>query len=204
MLDQQDTEYFDLGGALMYDPCIGAFDVQDDMVTLPFVEANNNILNYNESWLADLAALDESCGYADFREQYLVYPPSGVQPPLPESTGDCAVWNSAYYAAYATNPCFNVYQPTFSCPLLADPLGYPTDLQYTYPGLPIYFDRADVKKAMHAPDIQWLECAANDVLVAKGPGGIATGGPEGYGDDSLDPIQYVLPKVIEATNRVLV
>lgn len=73
----------------------------------------------------------------------------------------------------------------------SDPLGYPTNLAYSYPALtPLYFDREDVKIAMHAPlDVQWSECS----------------GPVFVDDDySLDPIQHVLPKVIEATNRVLV
>jgi carboxypeptidase D len=51
---------------------------------------------------------------------------------------------------------------------------------------------------MHAPEHEsWAEC--------KGPvflGG--SGGPESEGDLSADPIQKVLPQVIEATNRVLV
>lgn len=151
--------------------------------------------------------------YADLpsvREDYMHYPPSGTQPPLAEPTGKCALWTEAYYAAYATNPCFNVYEIGFTCPLLSDPLGYPTDLQYQYPELyPVYFNRTDVKKAMHAPmDVEWLECAAEPVFKGKG-GGIYTdsspgsGGPEGYGDTSPDPIQGVLPRVIEATNRVL-
>lgn len=78
---------------------------------------------------------------------------------------------------------------------------------------------------MHAPmDVDWLECAAEPVFIGKG-GGIyndaspgsgtsmqpyykygllmSSGGPEGYGDTSPDPIQGVLPRVIEATNRVL-
>ena len=40
-------------------------------------------------------------------------------------------------------------------------------------------------------DVEWLECAPHDVF-KKGV------------DSSLDPIQYVLPRVLEATNRVLV
>jgi carboxypeptidase D len=61
----------------------------------------------------------------------------------------------------------------------------------------VYFDRDDVKLAMHAPmDVEWAECA--------GPVFVGEGGPEGEGDLSLDPIQHVLPQVIEATNRVLV
>lgn len=51
---------------------------------------------------------------------------------------------------------------------------------------------------MHAPmDVKWSECAAKPVF--KG-----SAGPEQRGDTSLDPIQYVLPRVIEATNRVLI
>lgn len=62
-----------------------------------------------------------------------------------------------------------------------------------------YFNRKDVKAAMHAPSTaQWTECANNAVFTG------GSGGPEQEGDFSLDPIQKVLPQVIEATNRVLV
>ena len=194
----------------MYDPCIGAFDAQNDIQVLPFIEQNNNVLNYNQSFIEYLTDLDEECGWKKYREDYMHYPPSGMQPPLKEPTGKCALWSDAYFAAYAMNPCFNVYEIGLQCPLLSDPLGYPTDLQYQYPGLSnVYFNRTDVKKAMHAPmDVDWLECAANPVFLGKG-GGIyndespGSGGPEGYGDTSPDPIQGVLPRVIEATNRVL-
>lgn len=52
---------------------------------------------------------------------------------------------------------------------------------------------------MHAPDyVNWAECSAEPVFVG---GDI---GPQGEGDTSPDPIQGVLPRVIEHTNRVLV
>jgi carboxypeptidase D len=84
------------------------------------------------------------------------------------------------------------------CPILSDPLAYPSDLQYQYPGMGgIYFNRTDVKKAMHAPlNVDWGECT--------GPVFAGEGGQYGLGDLSADPIQKVLPKVIEKTNRVLV
>jgi carboxypeptidase D len=161
------------------------------------------VLGLNASYLAQLEELDKSCGYADFRDTYLTFPPSGVQPPKfsnqssDSSDAACDLWDQAYYAAYAPNPCFNVYQVSGSCPLLSDPLGYPTDLQLSPPGLPVYFNRSDVKKAMHAPEnVEWLEC--------KGPVFVGDGGPQDEGDLSPDPIQSVLPRVIEATNRVLV
>jgi carboxypeptidase D len=54
-----------------------------------------------------------------------------------------------------------------------------------------------VKKALHVPvDSDWALCT--------GPVFVGEGGPEDLGDSSLDPIQAVLPRIIEATNRVLV
>jgi carboxypeptidase D len=157
-------------------------------------------LGLNESYIAQLEALDKECGYADYREKYLAFPPAGVQPPSffnYSSDGDCDTWGLSYSAAYAPNPCFNVYEIGTQCPLLSDPLGYPTDLQYSYSGLPVYFNRSDVKRAMNAPhNVEWLEC--------KGPVFVGDGGPQSEGDLSPDPAQSVLPRVIEATNRVLV
>ncbi|OCL14791.1 serine carboxypeptidase [Glonium stellatum] len=201
MIDRCDEDLLDVSGALVYDPCIGSYIyAQNQAVAVPFVQQNNNVMGFNKSFLADLAALDESCGYAAFREQYMTFPPSSVQPPKYfNSTSDvaCDVWGMSYTNAYAPNPCFNVYEISLQCPLLSDPLGYPTDLQYAYPGLPAYFNRTDVKQAMHAPlDVEWRDC--------KGPVFVGDGGPEDEGDTSPDPIQHVLPKVIEKTNRVLV
>jgi carboxypeptidase D len=67
-----------------------------------------------------------------------------------------------------------------------------------------YFNRTDVKKALHAPlDVSWSECGEHEVFVGKFHHGVGAG-PEGENDRSADPIQHVLPQVIEATNRVIV
>jgi len=201
MLNRQDPTHFNLSGILTYDPCIGSYVyTQQEAVAVPFVQQFNNVLGFNDSFMADLNASHYSCGYASYIDQYLVFPPNGTQPALyfnSTSDADCDLWDDVYFSAYGPNPCFNVYEIGSQCPLLSDPLGYPTDLQYSYPGLPVYFNRTDVKKAMHAPlDVSWLECS--------GPVFIGEGGPEDEGDSSPDPIQGVLPRVIEATNRVLV
>lgn len=201
MIDRCDEDHLDLSGALMYDPCIGEYVwAQQQAVAYPFIKEHNSVMGFNQSFMNKIAELDQSCGYAEFREQYMAFPPSGVQPhKYFNSTSDagCDIWNTGYYEAYHPNPCFNVYEIGLQCPLLSDPLGYPTDLQYSYPGLPVYFNRSDVKAAIHAPmDVEWIEC--------KGPVFLGEGGPQNEGDLSKDPIQYVLPKIIEKTNRVLV
>ncbi|KAH8694948.1 putative pheromone processing carboxypeptidase [Talaromyces proteolyticus] len=198
-IDQNDTEYFDLKGAMVYDPVIGAYTTaQEEVPTYPLVEANNNLFNFNETQLATLKELHQSCGYEAYLEKYLTFPASGVQPVLEEANSTCDILDLALEYALGINPCFSIYEISTSCPLQWDVLGFPGSLSYLPAGATIYFDRADVKKALHAPpNTTWTECAGN-VFVG------GNSGPEGLGDLSLDPIQHALPKVIEHTNRVLV
>ena len=55
--------------------------------------------------------------------------------------------------------------------------------------LPLYYDRADVKAAIHAPNVPWQECAPIDVF------------PKG--DASPPAVFSVLPSVIEKSNRTV-
>ena len=59
------------------------------------------------------------------------------------------------------------------------------------PDAPVYFNRADVKAAIHAPaDVDWTECAGINVF------------PQG--DSSLPSAFTVLPNVIEKSNRSVI
>lgn len=56
---------------------------------------------------------------------------------------------------------------------------------------PIYFNRTDVKKVIHAPlDVDWAECSEISVFP--------------HGDASLPPALTVLPSVIEKNNRTVI
>lgn len=164
--------------------------------TKPFIQRNNNVMGFNKSYLVDLATLDGSCGYAAFREQYMPSSlPASNHPnisiPLAMPNVMSGVWATP---TPAPEPLFQRLRNRHAMPA---PLGYPTDLQYAYPGLPIYFNRTDAKQAIHAPmDVERLEC--------KGPVFVGESGPEDEGDSSADQIQHALPKVMEKTNRVLV
>ncbi|KAJ9620999.1 hypothetical protein H2203_007586 [Taxawa tesnikishii (nom. ined.)] len=205
MLDANDTEFYNLSGALVYDPCIGAFEyVQEEVVVVPFVQENNNLLNFNASFMADLESLHQSCGYADFIDRYMKFPPTEQQPAVNSHTvnATCDVFDLIDQAAFAPNPCFNIYEINQMCPIVMDVLSFPTQLVIENPGKGTYFNRTDVKQAIHAPlDVSWAECANQNVFVGNS---YNLTGPEGEGDTSADPIQHVLPQVIEATNRVLV
>ncbi|KAL4794239.1 Alpha/Beta hydrolase protein [Aspergillus venezuelensis] len=205
LLDQQDKEYYDLSGALVYDPCIGQHDyVQEEVPAVPFVLENANLFNFNQSFLDELTSLHESCGYKDFIDEYLTFPASGVQPTKffnYTSDAACDVFDIIINEALTINSCFDVYEVNLMCPLLWDVLAFPTILAYQPDGASVYFDRADVKRAIHAPaNVTWSQCSNQAVFI----GGDGYGGPEQEGDLSANPIEKVLPQVIEATNRVLI
>src|SRR5271155_4367757 len=200
MVDKNNTNYFDISGILVYDPCIGEFvTVQEQIPTLQWVKNNHLNLNLNDTFMAELEAVDKECGYTGYLDHYLVFPPAGQQPELYfnySSNSGCDINTLAQDGILEVNPCFNPYWAIQQCPILWDVLGSTGILAQTAPGTQIYFDRADVKKAMHAPNISWTECS--------GPVFVGHGGPQGEGDLSPDPIQHVLPQVIEHTNRVLI
>ena len=178
--------------------------VQQEVPIVPFVQANNNILNFNSTFLAQISALHESCGYAEWIDQYLVFPASGVQPAVFFNDSNllnasCDVFDMLDHAAFAINPCFDVYSINEQCPLLWDVLSHRTQFDYIPDGATVYPNRSDVKAALHVPQsIHWT--LDNPIPVYVG----GNTGPESQGDTSADPIQEVLPRVIEATNRVLV
>lgn len=205
MLNENNKTYYDLSGALMFDPCIGNFEyVQEEVPVVPFVLANNNLFNFNASFLSQLEMLHQNCGYATYIDKYLTFPPPGNQPPFfmnftNQTDLNCDVFDLVNEAAFDPNPCFNIYAITEMCPIAWDVLNFPTELNQAQNGS-AYFNRSDVKKALHAPDIPWYECSIHPVFV-----GNASSPPEyGEGDYAADSIQAVLPQVIEATNRVLV
>lgn len=144
----------------MYDPVMGSYvHGQQEVPVVPFVIKNNNVLCLNDSFLTHLQILDQSCGYADYRNKYLTFPPPGRQPAKffnlsSPSDQACDLWNFANNAALLANPYANVYQIATYCPLPSDPLGFPTDLMYSYPGLTVYFNRADVKYPCMLPQTQ--------------------------------------------------
>ena len=175
---------------------------------MPFALENNAMLNLNSSFVNSISSLHESCGYADLINTYLTFPPPGNQPAAyfnqssdsPNAT--CDLFDAINSAAFQVNPCFDIYEINLACPLTGDVLAFPTELVVESPNAVFntetYFNRSDVKQAIHAPEyINWAECANEPVFVGEG-------GPQDEGDLSADPIQKVLPQVIDATQRVLV
>jgi carboxypeptidase D len=164
--------------------------VQEQVPTVPFVQANQQFFNFDSQFMSQIESLHNTCGYSDYISKYLTFPPPGNQPRLTDPKSGCDVFDMVYNQAQSINSCFNIYEVNQTCPTPNDPLSGNTP----------YFNRADVKAALHAPsNSQWTECSNNAVFT-----GPFNSGPEHEGDLSADSIQHVLPQVVEATNRVLV
>ncbi|KAF2840231.1 alpha/beta-hydrolase [Patellaria atrata CBS 101060] len=190
MLDQEDTTYYNLTGTLIYDPTMTYSAIEQQIPVVPYVDRWQGLFNLNESFLEDIHNRADECGYTDFYDTYLTYPPPGPFPTLPpnDTAPGCDLWTDIYYAASLTNPCFDIYQIATTCPLLWDVLGFPGSFGYIPDGAFVYFNRTDVQKAINAPIQEWEECS-NGVL------DIDTSTPPGLG---------VLPSVIERSQRTII
>ena len=200
MLDAEDKTYFDVSGVMMYDPAIAQIDLLQSIPVVQFVDYWGGLFPFNETFRASLNARDEKCGYSAFLSEHLVYPPKGHLPSLLPSNfdngttvPDCLkIFYDVLEAALLVNPCFDIYQVATTCPLLWDVLGFPGSMPYVPEGASVYFDRPDVKAAIHAPpSVSWAICAEQPVFVDNI-------------DASPESSLTVLPRVIDATQNVII
>ncbi|KAK0191664.1 alpha/beta-hydrolase [Armillaria mellea] len=183
----------DLKGIWIADPTIGWDVVQEQIPAVDFVHKYEGVFAFTKDFLSELDAKAAACNYTGYTETFATYPPKGLLP-LPgrsiEADRGCDLWNTIFNAALTINPAFNIYRIFDTFPVLWDVLGFPgsfEDIQLS----PLYFDRQDVKEAIHAPvDVEWTECSNIDVF------------PQG--DSSPPPSFTVLPNVIEKSNRTVI
>ncbi|KAI1270659.1 alpha/beta-hydrolase [Xylariaceae sp. FL1019] len=196
MLDKNDTTYYDMNGMLIYDPVIGNGIVQDALTTVPFVDFHSNLFPFNQSFSKTIHQQHLECGFQDYMDTYLQFPPPGPQPSNFSDTvsDECAsIWGVVTDEILSPNPCFDVYQVATTCPLLWDVLGFPGSITYSPEGAgPLYFDRTDVKEAIHANVSKtWTECSEINVFV-NGT------------DNSAPTIEKAIPQVVDATQNVII
>jgi len=184
-----------LQGIWIADPSTSYDIVQEQIPALDIVRANPNLFALNSTYMTYLESQNEKCGYEGYAEKYLQYPPSGPLP-LPngtsEYTDECDLFTAIFNAALLVNPAFNLYRISDTWPVLWDVLGFPGS--FPNQQSPIYFNRTDVKEAIHAPvDSNWEECSSINVYNTS----------SGYGTNPPSGLS-VLPNVIEKSKRTLI
>ena len=139
--------------------------------------------------MKDIHSRADKCGYTEFINRNLVFPPPGPFPEPPDMNAPgCNVFGDIFDAVSLVNPCFNIYHVATTCPLLWDVLGFPGSKEYTPDGAKVYFTRPEVQKAINAPIGDWSECSGGVLETDNSP-------PAGLS---------ILPSVIERTKRTII
>lgn len=150
--------------------------------------------------MAQIANSSKECGYDEYIDKYLTFPPSGSQPRGCEGPGvnsqcddylpGCDVFGLVTNSIVDINPGFNIYQVAQVLPVPDDVLGFPYSQMFLPPGRHIYFNRKDVKRAIHAPtDVDWKICEDTSVFAT--------------GHDHSEPSSYrEIPNVLDRTRNV--
>ncbi|OAL20240.1 hypothetical protein AYO20_11512 [Fonsecaea nubica] len=187
MIDQNNTDFYNVAGIQINDPSIGLNSVLNEVPAVTHMNNYANVFALNDSFVAAINKRAEDCGYIEYMENALTFPPKGkFMEPVNASNPDCFIWEDILFAELYVNPCFNFYHLTDYCPFLNDELGFPS----LGNGPNNYFNRSDVQTAIHAPPTDYVICG-DDTLFPKG--------------DQSDPSSFTaLPHVIEHTNNVIV
>src|SRR5690606_8017071 len=91
MLEAEEPEYFDVGGVMLFNALYGKLPLSQDIPAATLVDRWPDAFPFNESYNEALHAAADECGYTQYLDDFLVYPPSGEQPAdLPGRTEDGA------------------------------------------------------------------------------------------------------------------
>ncbi|KAM0545352.1 hypothetical protein ACHAPJ_011424 [Fusarium lateritium] len=194
MLKKKNKKYFNVKGALMYDPVMPySNDLGFDHAAFPaFHRYWENLFAIPDETKKVLEQDNKKCGLDRYLEKHLAYPPPARPWPKVQIEG-CDIVAHFDQVAGAINPCFNPYLISNTCPVLWDVLGYPS-IAYTPPNATVWFNKPDVRKAIHAPQShpEWKACQ----------------GPvfAGSGSDNYDGSQHEkrFQTLVQRTNNVLV
>lgn len=102
--------------------CFAGFG--QDLPAVDYAIENQETLGLNDSFMADLIEVAKENGLYEFTERNLKFPPEGHVYAPEEFSADFQPWATVYYYTNLTNPCFDVYQIEYKCPVPADPLGF--------------------------------------------------------------------------------
>jgi carboxypeptidase D len=72
-------------GSLFYDPVISSGAVQDDIPSAQMVDYWKPMFNLNDTFLKSLNDASDKCGYTDFINTAMTFPPAGPLPAPPQS-----------------------------------------------------------------------------------------------------------------------
>ncbi|KAK4082263.1 uncharacterized protein Triagg1_2075 [Trichoderma aggressivum f. europaeum] len=195
-IDANDTDHYNVAGLIIYDGFLTEKAVHFSVPVLPYLSRHQFELPLDDNELSRVRTISEECGFDEFYDRYLTFPPSGMQPAIDSvknlmpnftsiSTETCIDFQHIVgLKVSVANPCFNPYNILEYCPTAYTPINDDAP----------YFNRSDVKTAIHAPaSVTWQKCKQ-----------YVFGTANGYDDNSLPSGLEHLPQVIETTQNVII
>lgn len=85
MLDANNTEYFKVKGVQINDPSINHDDTLMYAPAAAYAREWANIFNLNSTFMDRINNASATCGFDDFMENSLQFPPKGLLPTAPSS-----------------------------------------------------------------------------------------------------------------------
>jgi carboxypeptidase D len=207
-ITHNDTEYYNLKGIAINNPIIGDDTIQGQVTVLPYTHAFNDLFYLNATFLNAMDNYASYCNYTSYLNKYFTFPPPqhpflNLPDPYQSPTYECDVFDYIYSAILELNPCFDIYHITATCPHLFSQLGIVNPGDYHPPNSTIYFNRTDVKTALHAPvDSDWMQCT--DVNVFANKPNRSTDYEDGFDLSPGPATNGVLQRVIEYTDNVII
>nr|VWO97797.1 Uncharacterized protein [Ganoderma boninense] len=179
-----------LKGIWMADPSLTWDLVHQSIPSLGFVQANRNVFPFNSTFMAQLQNMSDACGFTDYFDRYVRYPPWGQLPfpvgatvdPVTRIVGECP-------RLAALDAEIHLLQPvSVERPLSPLPHHHPVSDEHS---------RTEVQTAINAPTMHWKTC--NHAVYADPETGELS-----EVDPSVPSALSVLPNVIEKSERVVI
>lgn len=95
MHNQTNKEYYNIDSVLFYDPSLTYNVVEEDIPAVPFIDEWAGLFSLNQTFVDDVHNRWDTCGYKQFYETALQFPPKGPLPTPPNadySNPDCNLW----------------------------------------------------------------------------------------------------------------
>lgn len=104
---------------MIMDPSFSYDGIQSQIPAVQYIDYFEGLFPFNDSFVEKIHKAADSCGYTEYLNKYMTFPPPGPQPARMPGTlpndgltarPECDVfWGTILSEIFQTNPCFNVY-----------------------------------------------------------------------------------------------
>lgn len=80
MLDEKAKTFFNVCGTMVFDGLFSHAALSQDLSSVSFVDSWKRVFSFNDTFTDTIYTAAQTCGYNDYLNKFLVFPPAAVQP----------------------------------------------------------------------------------------------------------------------------